>query len=221
MKFRTILVSFVILSIVSCVGQKTEWQGTIEVVDGVTVVKNPKKPMYEKDVFTIEEDLKIGESVRDENYKFSYISSLDVDKEENIYVADTKEMHIKVFDKMGKFLRVIGKEGQGPDETSMLRNIKITPKNELLVFDVRNRKIPYFSLEGKFLKPIDTGKLKILRLYCDSHDNYYVVTGSAAPPDPYYELLKLDRCYAGLCHAWRPDQYFRGQACEAELRGRE
>ena len=39
MNVRAILVSIVILSIISCSSQKNEWQGSIEEVDGVTVVK--------------------------------------------------------------------------------------------------------------------------------------------------------------------------------------
>lgn len=172
--------------------QEAKWKGKIEEEDGVKVIKNPKEPMYGENVCVVEEDLKIGEAVMDENYMFSQISFLDVDNDENIYVADTKEMHVKVFDKNGKFLRVFGKEGQGPDEIGGIRNIQITAKNELIVFDPRNRKILYFSLEGKFLRSKDTGKLRISRLYCDSHDNYYIVTGIVSPPNPHYELSKFD-----------------------------
>jgi hypothetical protein len=124
--------------------QEAKWKGTIEKMDGITIVKNPKEPMYGGNVCIIEEDLKIGESVGDENYMFSQIGFLDVDNDENIYVADTKEMRVKVFDKNGKFLRVFGKEGQGPDEISRIRNIQITAKNELIVNDTRNRKNPIF-----------------------------------------------------------------------------
>lgn len=172
--------------------QETKWKGKIEKVDGVTVVKNPKKPIYGEDICVVEEDLKIGEAVGDENYMFSQISFLAVYNDENIYVADTKEMHIKVFDKKGQFLRVIGKMGQGPDEIARIRNIQITSKNELLVNDTRNRKILYFSLDGKFLRSVDTGKFRILELYCDSDNNYYIVSGVVSPPNPHYDLSKFD-----------------------------
>ena len=46
----------------SCGAQKARWKGTIEEVDGVTVVKNPKEPMYGEDVFNLEEELSIGEA---------------------------------------------------------------------------------------------------------------------------------------------------------------
>ena len=172
--------------------QKAEWKGTIEKVNGVTVVKNPKEPMYGNEVFSIEEDLKIGEAVGDENYMFSRIRNLAVDKNENIYVADDKEMHVKVFDENGKFLRVFGKEGQGPGEFGRIRNIQITAKNELMINDSRDRRILYFSFEGKFIRSKDTGKIRALELYCDSNENYYIATAVAVPPNFRYELRKYD-----------------------------
>jgi hypothetical protein len=49
MKFRRIsiilLFIFLVLSI-SCYKKEAEWKGTIEQIDSVTVVKNPKEPNY-------------------------------------------------------------------------------------------------------------------------------------------------------------------------------
>jgi hypothetical protein len=51
------LTLFLVFSIFCCNSQKTEWQGTVEEVDGVKVVKNPKEPMYGEDVFSLAEKL--------------------------------------------------------------------------------------------------------------------------------------------------------------------
>jgi len=56
--------------------EKPEWKGTIEVEDGVTIVRNPKEPMYGEDVFYLEEELKIGERNGREEYMFSRLSQL-------------------------------------------------------------------------------------------------------------------------------------------------
>ena len=46
-KVISIVLSFsVFFMFVSCQKQKAEWKGTIEEVDGVTIIKNPKEPMY-------------------------------------------------------------------------------------------------------------------------------------------------------------------------------
>lgn len=197
MKIRTIVISTVLfvsvfMMLVSYGNQKAEWKGKIKKENGVTVIKNPKKPLYGDEVFSIEEDLRIGEVEGDENYIFSQIRHIAVDHDENIYVADSKETHIKVFDKNGEFLRVFGKKGQGPGEIGRIGSIQMTAKNELMIKDGRNRRILYFSLEGKFIRSKDIGKIWPLRLYCDSNENYYVLTAMIDPPNSRYELLKYD-----------------------------
>ena len=47
--------------IISCGQPESNWEGTIEEVDGVLVVKNPKEPIYGEDVLTLDEDLVLGE----------------------------------------------------------------------------------------------------------------------------------------------------------------
>lgn len=106
MKEKTKYISpFVFLSVfimaISFGGQKVEWKGKIEVENGVNVIKNPKEPMYEKNVFILAEELSIGKTGRGEEYIFSRIGSIAVDEKERIYVLDTKEAHVKVFNKNG------------------------------------------------------------------------------------------------------------------------
>ena len=65
--------------VLSCGQQKTNWQGTIEEVDGVTVVKNPIEPMYGEDALELDEDLSIGEAEGREEYMFSGLRQFTVD----------------------------------------------------------------------------------------------------------------------------------------------
>ena len=84
--------------------QKAEWKGKIEVENGVNVIKNPKEPIYGKNVFILAEELSIGKAGRGEEYIFSRLRSIAVDEKERIYVLDTKEAHMKVFDKNGDYV---------------------------------------------------------------------------------------------------------------------
>lgn len=72
----------------TCGQQKTEWQGTIEEVNGVTSVKNPKKPKCGENVFQIDEELSIGEAEGQENYIFSHIHTKEINNSENIFAVD-------------------------------------------------------------------------------------------------------------------------------------
>lgn len=160
MNVRKICISFVILSIIvsiiSCSSQKTEWKGTIEEVDGTTVVKNPKKPMYGEDVFSLEEELSIGDVEGKEEQMFKNIFDIAVDENENIYILDLNQRQVRVFDRKGKYLRTIGKVGQGPGEFQFPRQIIISPHQEFVICDPMVRKVFFFSLEGLYKRNIPT-----------------------------------------------------------------
>ena len=131
--------------------QKAKWKGTIEKIDGVTVVKNPKEPMYGDDVFHLEEELSIGKEGKGDEYIFSDIRDIDVGEEGKLYILDINEALIKVFDKTGKYVKKIGNKGQGPGEMRRPSSLQITPQNEITVNDSSARKIHFFTLDGKFL----------------------------------------------------------------------
>jgi len=162
---------------VMCRGNQTRWRGTIEVVDGVAIVKNPILPLHKDDILTIEEDLSIGGAQGGEESLFGYISLIAVDNEENIYVADTKDAHIQVYDSEGNYLRTIGRRGQGPGEFNSILSFLITPNNELLVQDRSASRWTVFSLNGDYLKTVlikDTRILGVRRI--NSKGNYFVET---------------------------------------------
>ena len=91
MKFKqkTISIFIIVLSILvlSCHQKKSKWQGTIEEVDGVTVIKNPVEPMYGAEIIEIEEDLAIREEPSDDGLKFEMLVMLCIDDDGNIYVV--------------------------------------------------------------------------------------------------------------------------------------
>jgi hypothetical protein len=144
------------------------------VVDGVTVVKNPKEPLYIGDVLKLEEDLSIGEKEGREEYMFTRIL-IDIDDDENIYVLDGETANIRIFDTHGKFIKTISRRGQGPGELQNPRRIQITPQDEIMVYDSGNRRLSFFSLDGKFINQIVGGRvLAILSLKIDSNRNFII-----------------------------------------------
>jgi hypothetical protein len=173
--------------------QTPQWKGTIKNEGGIKIIRNPEKPIHEANIFSSVEDLKIGEIDGDKNYMFSRIRILVVDNNETIYVADSIETHIKIFNKNGEFIKVFGKPGQGPGEIGRIRSMQLTSNSELLILDSSNRKILYFSLGGDFIRSKDHSKTMAMRAICDSHENFYVVTAVLDPPNTRYELLKYDK----------------------------
>ena len=197
MKNKTKIISIILFlsaltMLISCQKQKSEWKGTIEEEDGVTIVKNPKEPMYGEDAFSLEEELSIGEAERGEEYIFSQIRSIAVDEKERIYVLDTKEAHVKVFDKNGDYIKTMGRKGQGPGEMSLPFSICITTQNEIVVQDLNNRRIMFYSLDGSFIKSLSTAKIIIVGFNIDSRGNIIGIISITGPDKQVIELLKFD-----------------------------
>ena len=184
-----ILFLSVFILLVSCQQQKVEWKGTIEEINEITVVKNPKEPMYGEDVFSLEEELSIGGVEDREEYTFSKIGPLAVDEDERIYVRDRQEQHIKVFDKDGKHLMTIGKKGQGPGELSGAGAISVN-QNVLMAQEMRS--LSFFSLDGKFLRRVLTKEIRALRARIDSKGNIVVEEGLFGPENIRQQLKKFD-----------------------------
>ena len=140
--------------VLSCRQSEDKWQGAIEETDGVTVVNNPIAPLYGEDALELEEDLSIGEAEGREQYMFSNATSVALDGSDNIYVLDSKEAHIKVYNNQGAYLRTLGKKGQAPGEFQGPRDLTITPQGEILVNDSSARLLKFCDLEGNQLRQV-------------------------------------------------------------------
>jgi len=189
---QVVLFLSVFIMAISFSGQKAEWKGKIEKIDGITVIKNPKQPIYGKNVFILAEELSIGKAGRGEEYIFSRVRSIAVDEKKRIYVLDTKEAHVKVFDKNGDYVKTVGRKGQGPGEMSLPFSICITSQNEIMVQDLNNRRIMFYSLDGNFIKSLSTAKILIVGSNIDSKGNIIGIVSTRGPEKQTIELKKFD-----------------------------
>jgi len=155
--FKVILaVLFIVLIVtISFREKKTKWKGAIEEEYGVTVVKNPKKPIHDDAVFSLKEDLALGEKERNEKHMFYLLTDMDADSSGNIYVLDSEDVNIKVYDPKGSFLKVIGRKGQGPGQLSNPVDIYVDDKDLLYVCDSGNNRISICNGQGDFVSSIN------------------------------------------------------------------
>jgi hypothetical protein len=143
------------MMLVSCVKQKAEWKGTIEEVNGVTLVENPKEGLWdskEKAKVTIMKVRQIGELDGPEEFLFDYISDIAVNSKGDIYVADRRLNEIRKFNEEGEYLLTLGRKGQGPGEFQSVNIVSVNRHNELIAFDARLGRISIFSDNGELIK---------------------------------------------------------------------
>jgi hypothetical protein len=147
--FTTIFFSLPILMHTS-IQQKTRWKSIIEYEDGVKVIKNPEGPLYGEITLDLEEDLSIGNE-EDKNYLFCRLRDIHVDANGNIYVLDSGNHRLQVFNKNGNYLRTIGKKGQGPGEFDTPSFMSLDEETGNILLTDRSMRVQIFDKEGQYI----------------------------------------------------------------------
>jgi len=97
------------------------------------------------------EELSIGVDAGDEPYMFGRIDGLAA-TEDRIYVLDRAVPTVRVYNKQGRHLRDIGRQGGGPGEFQRPSDIKIDAEaGRLYVRDYIQDRMTLFDLEGRLI----------------------------------------------------------------------
>ena len=151
-----------------CKGEPA-WKGSIETADGVTVVRNPKVPMYPQGALELQEELTIGMAEGAEEYMFVRLRGLAVDDQGEIFALDQRKSRADVFSGDGSHIRSIGRQGQGPGEFQAAFYIALSPAGELLVGEMG--RLSFFERSGNFLRSQDNSILRLAFLkYLENGD---------------------------------------------------
>ncbi|MCC5940076.1 MAG: 6-bladed beta-propeller [Balneolaceae bacterium] len=109
----------------------------------------------------------------DEFWAFSggdfWFAGLEIDDSGRIYVGNSREKTIQVFDSDGSFLTETGGEGRGPGEFSGITEIKIK-NNQLFAFDFLQFRTTFYSLD-----PLNVAEVK--NAYLSRDPNIAELTG--------------------------------------------
>lgn len=104
--------------------------------------------------------LAIDDSSMPKDTLFESVIDVVTDNNGNVYACDYKANNIKKFDSSGKFLKTIGRQGQGPGEFNNPSKIVVS-NDRLIVLDSGNGRFCALSLDGEFIKsaPISIGEI--------------------------------------------------------------
>ncbi len=123
----------------------------VETIEGVTYIHNPATPLHPSRTVVFEEEFSYKDTDESGEIRLFKPGGFAVDAADNVYIEDASDMAIKVFDQAGKFLRTIGRKGEGPGEFTSIRYIFPLPNGRLLVTDDLARRTNFFGPEGQFL----------------------------------------------------------------------
>lgn len=134
---------------------------TMESSRDVPVTISSSDPVHGDLKYELIEDLCIG-SEADPQKLFNLVVDIDCDNAGNIYVVDADNFRIQVFDQSGRYIRTVGRRGQGPGEFQGPRSICLDEAAGRIAIIERGGIIRIFGLDGKFEESILVSGLRKL-----------------------------------------------------------
>jgi hypothetical protein len=103
-------------------------------------------------------------------------SDIEVDLSRSfIYIADSGNDRVLVFDFDGKLKKIIGRTGQGPAEFSNPTGLDVLEDKTLAVADNNNNRIQLFDKSWEFVKSINTKEIRVADLVFKD-DKFYTIS---------------------------------------------
>ncbi|HST62372.1 MAG TPA: 6-bladed beta-propeller [Longimicrobium sp.] len=96
----------------------------------------------------------LGKAEGAEHEMFGEVSSVAFDAAENLYVLDRQSGRVMVYDRTGRFLRQIGKKGQGPGELIQPMDLLFATDGTLVVSDLGRFGYSLFRTDGTFVRNV-------------------------------------------------------------------
>lgn len=90
--------------------------------------------------------LEIGVLQGDDTRVFGKIADVDVDSQGNIVVLDRQNYAVSWFASDGRFLGVVGRDGDGPEEFRGPEGVAVGPSDHVYVLDAPLRRVQVFAL---------------------------------------------------------------------------
>jgi DNA-binding beta-propeller fold protein YncE len=98
---------------------------------------------------------KIGKSSRKHTQTdpgtFSLPTNVALDREGNVYVTDTFNNRVEIFDADGNFISMFGKNGDGPGEFERPKGIAVDADGHIWVVDSAQDRVKVFDRDGRLL----------------------------------------------------------------------
>lgn len=101
------------------------------------------------DGLQVVEQARIGAVDGPPEQTFGEVQAVTVALDGNVYVADGQVPAVRVYNRDGRFLRNVGREGEGPGEYRSLWGLRSMADSGVAVWDVRNGRITVFDPRGE------------------------------------------------------------------------
>ncbi len=137
--------------------QLAEAQGVLRDSLGIRIVENVS-PASVRVTFSVDTvpRVTIGRSSSDPNYQLDRVSGATLLPNKQIAVGLARDAQVRVFDSAGRFVRAIGRKGNGPGEFSQITGVGRFSGDTLLLTDGSRLRVAMVSSVGEFIAEFRT-----------------------------------------------------------------
>lgn len=122
----------------------------ISACDGAVGVRTDDRLISEAPELTLVEELRLG-SFDDPDAGFSWIGGVDVDRDRRIFVAESQDVEIRIYDWDGRALGRFGRRGEGPGEFRHMGAMGVTGDTVWVIEGGLRPRVTLFDREGRLL----------------------------------------------------------------------
>ncbi len=142
----------------ACAGPEPRGEAFVETDSAGVRITDSKEPAWASgEAWTIDStpSLDIGSAEGDEPFLLNGAESASRTADGGVLFANTGSHEVRFFDSSGRFVRSVGRRGNGPGEFGEYSFMMITPaESELLVADEMNNRVNVFGYDGAFLRTV-------------------------------------------------------------------
>jgi len=143
-----LLTASLVIAGIPAVTAAGSWKGQEVQKDGALHVVNPASGFENPVTVDLKEIFRLGGESESEEEFFGVIMRITTDAKNNIYVLDTQLSEVKIYDTNGKYLKTIGREGEGPGEFRNPADMFFMPDGNIGVMQVFPGKIVMLTANG-------------------------------------------------------------------------
>jgi len=153
--------------------------------NGITVAESLGGPKYEGELFEYEPAVMLKEDPENLDSFLFRPSGFWIDEDDHVFVADSGNNRIAVFDPEGNYLRQFGRKGDGPGEFRTLR-IQSLKGGEISIWDYMRRRMTLYRTDGTYLETVTPLQVRSIRgLQRDENANLYYLFSFSSEQDGY------------------------------------
>ena len=131
--------------------------------------------------------------------EFNFPTNLSVDREGRLYVADTLNFRVQVFDASGAVVKSIGSQGDGPGHLNRAKGVGVDSEGHIYIADTSFNNFQIFDADGTILlfvgaTGIGPGEFLLpAGLFVDDEDRIYIADQGNARVQVFQRVSQRER----------------------------